>query len=474
MIKDMTSGNPTRLILTFAFPLLLGNIFQQLYNISDIIIVGRLLGVNALAAAGASAPIVNTLLLVTLGFTAGLCVITAQRFGAKDENGVRKSVTHSIVASIVMSFIITAALSVYLRKILVKMNVPAEIMTDTYNFMFIQSLGLVMIVLYNLLSGFIRALGDSKTPLYFLIFSSVVNVMLNLFLIYVMKMGIIGSALGTLIAVTLSVICCTFYIYRRFPILHLRREDWILDQKFMKRHLAVAIPMSLQFSVIAIGLLIIQTVCNSFGPNTIAAFTSALRIEQLATQPMVALGLALATYSAQNYGAGMIGRIRRGVWNSSVISLGFSICIALAVRFIGENMIGIFIENPAAEIITIGHGYLNITTMFYFFLGQIFIYRNTLQGIGNAVTPMLACIVELVMRSFAAVILAKRMGYLGLCYASPIAWVGAAAVVAGGYFLTIRSLRRKYFTNKMKWLAGKLGFNRKDAGAELSGTLPAE
>lgn len=474
MIKDMTAGNPTRLILTFAFPLLLGNIFQQLYNISDIVIVGRLLGVNALAAAGASAPIVNTLLLITLGFTAGLCVITAQRFGAKDVAGVRKSVAHSIVASVVMSFLITAVLTVYLRRILVAMNVPDEIMMDTYNFMLIQSVGLVLIVLYNLLAGFIRALGDSKTPLYFLIFSSVMNVLLNLFLIYVLKMGIIGSALGTMAAVIISVVCCLFYIRRHFPILHLRRSDWMLDWPFMKQHLAVAVPMALQFSVIAVGLLIIQAVCNSFGANTIAAFTSALRIEQLATQPMVALGLALATYSAQNYGAGMIGRIRRGVRNSSAISLCFSLFIALAVRFIGENMIGIFIENPAEEIITIGHSYLNITTMFYFFLGQIFIYRNTLQGMGNTVMPMLACIVELVMRSFAAVFLAREMGYLGLCYASPIAWIGASAVVAGGYFLTVRKMRRHYFMNLMKRLSYKAGLKKPRVSAEITNGVAAE
>ena len=344
MIKDLTVGNPISLIIRFSIPLLIGNLFQQLYNISDIIIVGRILGVNALAAAGASAPIFFTMLLVSFGFTGGLCVITAQRFGAKDEIGVRRSVTHSMVASAVLCFIITAILCLFMHSILREMNVPEAIMADAYRFIITLTLGLVLIVGYNLLSGFIRALGDSKTPLYFLIFSSILNIFLNLLFIYVMGMGIIGSALGTLVAMTISVICCIIYISKRFPILKLKKEDWKLNWEFMKMHLDVAIPMSLQFSVIAIGLLIIQSVCNSFGENTIAAFTSALRMEQLATQPMMALGLALATYSAQNYGAGEIYRIREGVNKSSVISILFGIFIALVMRFYGENFIDIFLN----------------------------------------------------------------------------------------------------------------------------------
>ncbi len=460
MIKDMTVGKPISLIIKFAIPLLLGNLFQQLYNISDILILGRILGVNALAAAGASAPIFYTMLLVTFGFTAGLCVITAQRFGAKDEIGVRRSVTHSIVASAVLCTIVTFILCFYMHDILRAMNIPEKIMKDAHRFIFTLTLGLILIVGYNLLAGFIRALGDSKTPLYFLIFSSILNILLNLFFIYVLKLGIIGSALGTIVAMAISVVCCMIYIGKRFPILKLRKEDWKLNWDFMKSHLAVAVPMSLQFSVIAVGLLIIQAVCNSFGENTIAAFTSALRIEQLATQPIVAIGLALATYAAQNYGAGQIKRIRQGVAGTSVISIIFSICIALLVRFYGENFIDIFLKEDNPEIIKIGHDYLNISTMFYIFLGQIFIFRNTLQGMGRTIIPLIASIAELVMRSFAAVYLATRIGYLGLCYASPIAWIGASLVVAVGYAYTLRQIRNQRIYHKMKQLGHKLGLCR--------------
>lgn len=296
MIQDLTRGNPASLIVKFAVPLLIGNLFQQLYQVSDIIIVGRLISVDALAALGASAPIFFVILLVTLGFTGGLTVITAQRFGARDESGVRRSVTHSLRACIILSFVFTLLLLVFLHPILRWMNVPENIMDDAYKFMFVLGLALPVIVAYNLLSGFIRALGDSKTPLYFLIATTVVNVLLNLFLISVCKLGVVGSALGTLISITVSGICCAVYIGRRFPILRLSREDWKYNRAFMKEHLNIAVPMAIQFSVLSVGLLIMQKVCNSFGSDTIAAFTAALRIEQLATQPLVALGIAMATF----------------------------------------------------------------------------------------------------------------------------------------------------------------------------------
>lgn len=451
MIQDMTVGNPTKLILKFAVPLLIGNIFQQLYQISDIIIVGRLIGINALAAVGASAPIFFVVILVTLGFTGGLTVITAQRFGAKDAEGVRRSVTHSLIAAFGLSLTMTAFLVAFMRPLLHLMNVPAEIMDDAYNFMIVLSYSLVMIVAYNLLSGFIRALGDSKTPLYFLIFSTLLNIILNFCLIYFFKFGVVGSAIGTAIAISISAISCLVYMRKKFPLLRIRKQDWKIDRRYMMAHLNIAVPMAVQFSILSLGLMFVQSVCNSFGADTIAAFTAALRIEQLATQPMIALGIAMATYSAQNCGAGMIGRIRNGVRNSSLISLSFSIFIALIVRFVGEEMIGIFLEDNNTVIIETARQYLNISTLFYFFLGQIFIYRNTLQGMGDSLIPLLAGIMELVMRSFAAAYLAQKLGYIGICYASPIAWIGASSVVFIGYVITMRKLSRRRSKLAVKW-----------------------
>ncbi len=467
MIKDMTVGKPTQLIVGFAIPLLMGNLFQQLYNVSDILIVGRLIGVEALAAVGASSPLFMTLLMISFGFTSGLTVITAQRFGAQDEKGVKSSVVHSLIASVVLSLCLTCVTLLYLHQFLGLMNIPENIMNDAYRFMFVLGSGLVLTVSYNLLSGFIRALGDSKTPLYFLIFSSVLNILLNFLLIYFGKLGVVGSAIGTVIAMTISVVLCLVYMERKFPLLRLQREDWKFDWNFMKTHLRVAIPMALQFSLIALGLIIIQSVCNSFGSDVIAAMTAALRIELLSTQLLVVLGAALATYTAQNYGAGKIFRIRKGVFNCSLIASVISIGIALIVRFWGEEMVDMFIKDKNERIIDIAQGYLSISTVFYLFLSQIYIFRNALQGMGQAFIPMLACVVELLVRSYAAVVLADLMGYKGIFYANPIAWVGAASVVAIGYWFTIRGLKRKLGTVNLKFASLRVE-NGQDAPQTLS------
>lgn len=451
MVQNMTSGSPAKLILLFALPLLIGNLFQQLYNISDILIVGRLIGVKALAAVGASAPIYFVFLLISFGFTGGLTVITAQRFGAGDYNGVRKSVTHSIMASSVLSILIMIFLALFLHPLLKIMNVPQEIMEDAFNFMVVLTGGLVMIVFYNLLAGFVRALGDSKTPLYFLIFSTLLNILFNFTLIYHFHLGVIGSAIGTVSAISVAVVLCVIYIYKKFPLMRITKKDWAYDPDFMKMHLNIAIPMAIQFSILSLSMMVIQSVCNSFGPDVIAAFTAALRIEQLATQPLVALGIAMATYAAQNWGAGKIARIRKGVRFAGLVSLIISIFMSLLVRYVGSDMISVFLKDESQFIINTGKAYLSISTLFYFFLGMIFIFRNTLQGMGQSIIPLIAGIAELVMRSFAAIVLAHAMGYKGVFYASPIAWLGASLVVMIGYVFVIRHFKGKksvtYFKN---------------------------
>lgn len=443
MIQNMTSGSPAKQILTFSLPLLLGNLFQQLYSVTDILLVGRLIGVNALAAVGATAPIYFLFLLIAFGFTGGLTVITAQRFGAGDIEGVRKSITHCIIASTSLSVLMTIFVLLSLHPLLKIMNVPEEILTDAYNFMSVLTAGMVMTVFYNLLSGFVRALGDSKTPLYFLIFSTLLNILFNFILIYYFKLGVVGSALGTVAAISISVILCLIYAYKKFPIMRIKLSHWKLDARFMKQHLNIAVPMAIQFSILSLSMMIIQSVCNSFGPDVIAAFTAALRIEQLATQPLMALGIAMATFSAQNWGAAKVTRIRQGVRIAALYSLSVSIIISLSVRFIGSQMIAIFIKGGDAGIVEIGKTYLSISTLFYFFLGMIFVFRNTLQGMGNAIVPLIAGFTELAMRSFAAIYLAGIMGYKGIFYAGPIAWVGASTVVMIGYVFMIRHIKAK-------------------------------
>ena len=442
MQKDMTAGNPTKIILDFTFPIFIGNVFQQFYNIADIIIVGRTLGMTALASVGAVSPLFFLIMFIIVGMTNGFAVITGQRFGAKDYEGVRRSVTMSTILSTVFTITFTIICAAAMHHILFLMNVPQEIYKDAYYYIQIVVIGLIVANFYNLLASIIRALGDSMTPLYCLIIASVLNIFLALLFILEFHMGVPGSAFALVLSQAFSALLCVWYVKKHFPILHLKKKDWIIDWKkefnFALAHLKVGIPTALQFGILGLSLLIIQSVCNTFGPDVIAAFTAALRIEQMATLPMISFGVALAAYVAQNFGAGNFSRIRFGVKKASLINVILSIVMAFIMHFWGGHLVRIFVGYQNEDIVKIAHDYLFRSSLFYFFLAQIFIYRNALQGLGRAVIPMLAAVGELLMRSFAAIYLAAKIGYFGVFYAGPIAWVAASIVLAAGYYSTIK------------------------------------
>ena len=447
MITDMTQGSPLRHILLFSVPLLIGNIFQQLYNIADLVIVGRTLGVDAFAAVGAVAPLFFLIVFVIVGLTSGFAVVTGQRYGAKDIAGVKNSVIVSTILSTVVTLVFSLVCSFLMNPILHLMNVPQNIYHNAFWYVEIITIGLIATTLYNMLAGIIRALGDSKTPLYFLIIASIINIILALIFIKVFNMGVPGSAIAVILSQGISFLLCLIYIKYKLPILHLNKSDFEFSYEEFKQsafeHLRVGIPMGIQFSIIGIGILIIQSVCNTFGANVIAALTAALRIEQIATLPMMSFGVALAAYVAQNYGAKKFSRIRLGIIKTSTINIILSVLMAFVMRLWGTNIIGEFIGTATGDIIDIAHKYLLISTVFYFFLGQIFIYRNALQGMGETIFPTLACAAELVMRAFAAIYLAIKFGYIGIFYAGPIAWVSAASVLFFGYLYSIKRITYK-------------------------------
>lgn len=445
MITDMTKGSPLKHILLFSVPLLIGNVFQQLYNIADLVIVGRTLGVESFAAVGAVAPLFFLITFIIVGLTNGFAVVTGQRFGAKDIQGVRNSVVISTILSVIVTFIFSSIFALSMNYILKWMNVPDNIYHNAFWYVEIIIIGLIATTMYNMLASIIRALGDSKTPLYFLIIASLINIILALIFIIVFHMGVPGSAIAVILSQGISVILCTIFIKYKFPILRIHRNEWFIkfDKDFYDsayEHLKIGVPMAVQFSILGISILIIQSVCNSFGSNVIAAMTAALRIEQIATLPMMSFGVALAAYVAQNFGARKFKRIRLGVIKTSTINIALSIVMAFVMRFWGTNIIGAFIGTATKEIINIAHSYLLISTIFYFFLGQIFIYRNALQGMGETVFPLLSSIAELVMRAFTAVYLAIKFGYIGMFYAGPIAWISASTVLFLGYLYSIKHI----------------------------------
>lgn len=445
MIKDLTKGEPLKLIIIFSIPLLIGNIFQQLYNIADLVIVGRLLGVEAFASVGAVAPLFFLIMFIIVGLTNGFAVVTGQKFGAKDTAAVKKSVVISTVLSLFVTLFFTLICSIIMHPVLRLLNVPENIYKDAYWYIEIIVLGLITATFYNLLASIIRALGDSKTPLYFLIIASVANIILALCFIELFNMGVAGSAVAVVLSQGVSVLLCLFYVKKKFPILHLKKQDWLIkfDKEFYNsalEHLKIGIPMAAQFSIIGIGVIVIQSVCNTFGSDVIAAITAALRIEQIATLPMVSFGVALASFVAQNFGAKKFRRIRTGVIHTSILSIVLSILMAIVMRFWGADIIKEFIGSATPKIIDIAHQYLMISTFFYIFLSQIFIYRNALQGMGEAIFPLMASIAELLMRAFAAIYLAIKFGYIGIFYSGPIAWISACIVLTFGYFRSIKPI----------------------------------
>lgn len=442
-MKNMTEGEPLKLIIPFMVPLLIGNVFQQFYNIADIIIVGRTIGVDALASVGATTPLFMTMLVLTWGLSGGFSVVTGQRFGAGDVTGVRRSVAMSIMLCLAFVAILTVMGIVFIDSALTAMNIPENLYEDARSYVLIITYGLVFMMAYNLLSNVLRSLGDSKTPLYFLIIATVVNIGLALIFIINFGWGVPGSALAMVVAQGLSALLCVGYIIKKFPILHLKWEDFRWDKGFAWEHLRMGLPMAVQFTILGIGMVLIQTVCNQFGAETIAAFTSAMRIEQLALQPMISFGLAMAVYTAQNFGARKFDRIKVGVKKCSFLSMGFSFIAALSMYFFGQEMVGVFLENPGEKVMREATQYLHLSVPFYFFLSQMFIYRNTVQGMGIAMIPMFSGVLELLLRTLSAVYLTEYYGYVGVCYASPIAWMGSSIFLFCSYRYFLNILRKK-------------------------------
>lgn len=442
-MTNMTEGKPLKLIFPFMVPLLIGNLFQQLYNVSDIIIVGRMLGVDALAAVGAAAPIFLLTVFVTFGLSSGFSVITGQRFGANDMDGVRRSIASSIILSILSVALIILFYNIIIDDLMIWMNIPSHLISMAKDYIMIIVNGLLAMMAYNLIASIMRALGDSKTPLYALIISTLVNIALAIFFVGSCGWGVPGSAYALVIAQSISAIVCGTYIYIHSPELHLKLNDFNFNPHELWEHLRMGMPMAVHFSILGFGILIMQTVTNSFGAQTIAGFTTAIRIEQLATQPMVSAGLAMAVFTAQNYGARKFQRIRSGVKLMSLCSLAYAVTATIVIIIFGENVVKIFLENPSTEVMQAAHTYFHYSIPFYFFLGQIFIYRNTLQGMGLSMLPMIGAILELLARCGSAIFLAPIVGFLGVCLAEPISWFSSSSLFAGSYFYFIRIIEKK-------------------------------
>jgi putative MATE family efflux protein len=451
-VKDMTSGNPTKLILSFSLPILLGNMVQQLYNMVDTIIVGQCLGTDALAAVGTTGPLNFLILGFVIGVTGGIAVIAAQRFGAKDEAGLKRSVAMSIMLCIGLTIIMTI-LSIVLTKPLLRLiHTPEEIIQDAYNYIVVIFIGIFAIVLYNMIACLLRALGDSKTPLYFLLISSVLNIGLDYLFILAFEWGVAGAAWATIISQLLAGVSCLIYVKYKYPILHVGKADFIWNSRFAWKHLKIGLPMALQFSITAIGCIILQRALNLFGEDTIAGYSAASKVEQLVTQPAGTFGVTMANYTGQNLGANRIDRIKEGVRKCTYLTLIFAVVATVVVYIFSKPILMLFNIKDNTAIMNDALYYLKITSLFYPALALLFIHRNVLQGIGRSFMPLMAGVFELFARSIAAFVLPGLIGYAGVCLAGPAAWFAAAIPLAISYVVIIKQVEQHYVKpRKSRW-----------------------
>ncbi len=446
MTKDMTSGRPLSLILSFCIPMVFGNILQQLYNMADTIIVGRCINSGALAALGAT----GSVCFLVIGFATGLCtglsIPVAQMYGAGDLKSMRRYILNASYIAAVVAALLTVLTTVFCRPLLQLMQTPESILADAHDYLFVMFAGLAATILYNLLAGFLRAMGDSKTPLIFLAVSSVLNIGLDFLFILAFDLGVMGAGLATVIAQGISALLCLYYMYKRFDILAFERDEFAFRPDYCKKLCAVSLPMACQFSITAIGSIILQAAVNGFGPAVIASVTAATKIQTIVLGPMESLGITMATYCGQNLGAGRIDRIRSGLRCSIRVGLLYSLAALAFSFFLGKYFVYGFVSTQEADfaaILDYAAYYLRVTGLFYPVLAVLFILRNALQGMGYSFLPMSAGILELVSRMFAAWVLVGALGYLGVCLASPVAWIAADVLLVSATVYAMATLPKK-------------------------------
>ena len=439
MTKSMTAGSPAKLILLFALPLFIGNLFQQVYNMADAFIVGRMLGVNALAAVGCTGSLTFLIIGFAQGLSAGFSILTAQRFGAGEMDGVRQSYAASLVLGGVISLVLMAASMAGTRQLLVLLQTPPEILEDATRYLIVIFAGIPATMLFNVVSNVLRALGDSKTPLYFLVGGCVLNILLDVLLILYTPLGVMGAGVATVIAQLLAGAACVVYIHKAFPALRLHRSDWKLSRREVLRHLQMGLPMGFQSSIIAIGSLMLQYALNSLGSTAVAAFTAANKLESLGTLPLCSFGLAMGTFVAQNYGAGKLHRIRTGVLQCSAMALSWSVFMGMVFLVFGRQLATLFVGRDA-QVTGLSYIYLCVVAFSMWVLALLFIFRYSLQGLGQSFVPTFAGIMELVMRGVCAVCLVGSFGFTGACLANPMAWSGSAVPLVITFFITMRRL----------------------------------
>lgn len=439
--KEMTSGASFPLILNFTLPLLLGNLLQQTYSLMDAAIVGKYLGINALASVGASTSVVFLILGFCTGCCSGFSIPVAQKFGARDYVTMRRFISVSLKISGVMSVVLAIITSLLCAFILRTMQTPENIFDGAYIYLLITFIGIPSIFFYNLLSGIIRALGDSKTPFWFLLLSSVLNIILDLFCIIVLGWGVAGAAIATVFSQGVSSVLCYIYMNRKYEILKTTPSERRFRSDIARQLLGIGVPMGLQFSITAIGSIMLQSANNALGTACVAAFTAAMRIKMFFMCALDSLGIAMATYSGQNYGAGKPIRIWQGIKSSYVMMLVYVAAINIIIWCFAEKFALLFIDPFETEVIKDTALFLHINLSFFPLLGSLIILRYTIQGAGYTKLAMFSGVSEMIARIMVSLVVVPLFGYLGVCYGDPTAWLFANLFLTPAFIYVYRRLK---------------------------------
>ena len=448
---NMTEGKPLKLIFSFAIPLMLGNVFQQLYTVMDTLIVGRALGVDALAALGATDWLVWLVLGIVTGFTQGFSILMAQDYGAGQIGRLKKSISHSILLSAFWSAVLLMASMFAGKPILRFLQTPEEIISTSSVYMYIIFLGIPVIMMYNLFAAILRAVGDGRTPLIAMIIASVVNIVLDLVFILLFKMGVAGASLGTVCAqLTAGLIC--LHTLRKTEFFRLSKADFSMESSLIGKLMYLGIPVAFQNMVIAVGGMVLQFVVNGFGVLFIAGYTAANKLYGILEMAAISYGYAMTTYAGQNLGAGKYIRIKKGVHTGVFAGIATSVVISACMLLFGHSIVGAFITGSPSEInqaCEIAYRYLAIMSIALSSLYLLHVYRSALQGMGNTVMPMISGIAEFVMRVCSALILPAYIGGDGVFFAEILAWIGADVILITSYYIKLRGLLKNHDISKV-------------------------
>jgi putative MATE family efflux protein len=442
-INDMTVGSPTRDIIKFALPLICGYILQQMYLIIDAAIVGRWIGVGALAAVGASSSIMFLIMGFCNGSCAGFAIPVARSFGAKDFSDMRSYVSNALRISAVIAVVITVFTCIFCDRILKIVNTPTDVFHDAYIFLLLNFLAIPFTIAYNILSGFIRALGNSKQPFYFLIISSFVNIGLDVILILIIGMGVEGAGIATLLSQAFSGLLCWLYIKKKMHILIPTGEERRYDDHKVGRLLNSGIPMGLQFSITGIGIIMLQSANNALGTTFVAAFTASMRVKYLFTCVFENIGVAMATYCGQNIGAREVHRIALGIRSAIKIMLIYFVFTLILIVPFADYMMMLFVNPGETAIVSNAAMFMRISCYFYPVLGLLTILRYSIQGLGYSNLSMLSGVMEMIARCGVSIWIVPALHFLGVCYGDPMAWMAADLFLVPTMILIYRRLKTK-------------------------------